>query len=399
MFENITYEKILERMLARVSDRFDKREGSVIWDTHSPTAIEFQILYLELDAILREAYGDTASREFLILRCKERGISPYGATKAVLKGEFSPVNIEMTGERFNIGMMNYTVTEKIGEGEYQVQCETAGTEGNQYLGRMTPIAYIDGLESAELTKVLIPGENEEETEALRQRYLASFEEKSFGGNVADYLEKTEAIPGVGKAKVTRIWNGDIRPTQMIPSEEVKEWYESTVDTLPEEIAKWLTSVYTAAAEKKLTTGGTVLLTILDSAYGAASDTLIKTVQNKIDPTENAGDGYGLAPIGHVVSVRSAAEIRIYVKTKITFDTGYGWNNLQTAIDEAVSDYLLTLRKSWAASPCLIVRISQIETRILDIPGIIDIQDTSVNGKEDNLILGTYEIPVYGGAGE
>lgn len=74
--------------------------------------------------------------------------------------------------------------------------------------------------------------------------------------------------------------------------------------------------------------------------------------------------------------------------KITFDTGYGWNNLQTAIDEAVSDYLLTLRKSWAASPCLIVRISQIETRILDIPGIIDIQDTSVNGKEDNLILGT-----------
>lgn len=64
MFENITYEKILERMLARVSDRFDKREGSVIWDTHSPTAIEFQILYLELDAILREAYGDTASREF-----------------------------------------------------------------------------------------------------------------------------------------------------------------------------------------------------------------------------------------------------------------------------------------------------------------------------------------------
>ena len=88
-----------------------------------------------------------------------------------------------------------------------------------------------------------------------------------------------------------------------------------------------------------------------------------------------------------------------MKTKITFDTGYGWNNLQTAIDEAVSDYLLTLRKSWAASPCLIVRISQIETRILDIPGIIDIQDTSVNGKEDNLILGTYEITVYGGAGE
>ena len=74
MYENVTYEEILKRMLDRVSSRFDKREGSVIWDTHSPTAIELKILYIELDTIIREAYGDTASREFLILRCKERGL-------------------------------------------------------------------------------------------------------------------------------------------------------------------------------------------------------------------------------------------------------------------------------------------------------------------------------------
>ena len=56
MYEDTTYEAILQRMLARVPDRFDKREGSVIWDTHSPTAIELQILYIELDSVLREAY-------------------------------------------------------------------------------------------------------------------------------------------------------------------------------------------------------------------------------------------------------------------------------------------------------------------------------------------------------
>ena len=80
MYEGITYETILDRMLSRVSNQFDKREGSVIFDTHSPTAIELQILYLELDTILKEAYGDTASREFLIRRCAERGITPYEAT-------------------------------------------------------------------------------------------------------------------------------------------------------------------------------------------------------------------------------------------------------------------------------------------------------------------------------
>ena len=52
---DVTYENLLERMLARVSDKFDKREGSVIFDTHSPTAIELQILYTELNTILTDA--------------------------------------------------------------------------------------------------------------------------------------------------------------------------------------------------------------------------------------------------------------------------------------------------------------------------------------------------------
>ena len=215
MYEDITYEKILDRMLARVPDKFDKREGSVIWDTHSPTAIELQILYIELDRILREAYGDTASREFLILRCRERGIIPHEATKAVLKGVFVPADIDVSGQRFNIGALNYAVGEKIADGEYRVVCETAGKTGNQFLGAMTPMEYIKGLKTAELTEILIPGEDEEETEDLRQRYFASFDENAFGGNRADYLEKTNAIPGVGRTKVTRIWNSGISPTDMI----------------------------------------------------------------------------------------------------------------------------------------------------------------------------------------
>lgn len=399
MYENTTYDVILERMLDRVSDKFDKREGSVIFDTHSPTAIELQILYFELERILQEAYGDTASREFLILRCKERGITPYEATNAILKGEFTPTSIDVIGKRFNIGSLNYVVTEQISDGVYRVQCEDTGVIGNQYLDTMIPIEYIEGLETAELTEVLIPGEDEEDTEDLRQRYFDSFEEKAFGGNVQDYLEKTNAIPGVGNTKVTRIWNGDIRPADMIPTDSVKVWYEGIITTLDDEVARWLSSVYTAALEKKLTTGGTVLLTILDSEYGVPTEELIQTVQTTIDPNENAGEGAGLAPIGHVVMVKGADPVIITVNTTIAFDTGYGWNNLQSSIDAAISDYLLELRKSWADSNNLIIRISQIETRLLGIGGIVDIDNTQINGSMDNLTLSTYEVPVYGGAGE
>ena len=396
MYEDTTYEAILQRMLARVPDRFDKREGSVIWDTHSPTAIELQILYIELDSVLREAYGDTASREFLILRCRERGIHPREATKAVLKGVFVPGSIDVAGQRFNIGDMNYVVRGKIADGEYQVECETAGKAGNQFFGAMIPMEYIKGLQSAELTGILIPGEDEEGTEELRQRYFSSFRENAFGGNRADYLEKTNAIPGVGRTKVTRVWNADISPADMIPKESVETWYNGIKGTLTGEVRYWLDSVFRAGKQKKLTTGGTVLLTIIDSEFGVASDALVQTVQTAIDPEVNAGEGYGLAPIGHVVKVESAKAKEIVVKTTLTFEPGYGWGNLQTIIEEAVSAYLLELRKEWDDASYLIVRISQIDNRILNVPGIVDIQNTSINGSRNNLNLGKYEIPVLGG---
>lgn len=397
MYE-VTYREILERMLNRVSDKFDKREGSVIFDTHSPTALELEILYVELNRMIAEGYGDTASREYLILRCKERGIIPYPATYAVLKGTFTPATVDVIGKRFNLGSLNYIVTEKIADGEYRVQCETPGTVGNQYFGQLIPIEYVEGLETATLTEVLIPGEDEEDTEDLRTRYFNSFDEKAFGGNVRDYIEKTNAIPGVGNTKVTRVWNGDIRPADMIPNEIVNEWYEGVIGTVNPTVKAWLEIVYSAAKAKKLTVGGTVLLTILNSEYGVPTPELIQTVQTAIDPEQNAGEGYGLAPIGHVVTVKPADAVTINVKTTITFDVGYGWNNLQSSIDEAIQAYLLELRKTWADNPYLVVRVSQIETRLLAIPGIVDIENTRINNKTDNLTLGKYEVPIYGGAG-
>ena len=59
-------------------------------------------------------------------------------------------------------------------------------------------------------------------------------------------------------------------------------------------------------------------------------------------------------------------------------------------------YLLELRKEWADASVTVVRISQIEARILSINGIIDAVGTTVNESTENISLGTYEIPVFGG---
>lgn len=387
---DVTYDDILTRMLSEVPDKFDKREGSVIFDALSPAALEFQNLYTELNRLTAEAYGDTASREFLIRRCKERGIIPYKATNAVLKGEFAPADIDVTNRRFNIEDLNYIALEKIKDGEYKMQCETVGVAGNLKLGTATPIDYIPGLESAKLVEILIPGEDEEETEALRKRYFASFTTKAFGGNRQDYIEKVGAIPGVGGVKLDVVWFNGVRPADYTPPDGTRQWIRDLDATTPQEIKKWLNLMY----ETRYANGFNIQVTVVDSDFNPVSEDFKNNIQKKLDPYEQAGEGLGLMPIGHLVVVKSAVAVPIKVNTTITFKDGCGWETLQSSINEVVSDYLYELGKTWADNDNLMVYKSQIESRILDVEGVLDVQNTKINEKEENLVLGKYEIPTF-----
>ena len=107
--------------------------------------------------------------------------------KLILKGEF---NIDIPiGSRFSLDNLNYVTTEKISTGVFKLECETAGIIGNENFGTLVPIEYIEGLESAKLSELLIPGGEGEDTEVFRKRYFASFNPEAYGGNIADYKEK------------------------------------------------------------------------------------------------------------------------------------------------------------------------------------------------------------------
>lgn len=100
LYDDITFEKILKKMLDRIPNTVDKREGSIIYDALAPAAAELQLLYIELETIYKQTFADTADREFLIKRASERNIKPYIATKAVSKGEFN-IDIPL-GSRFSL---------------------------------------------------------------------------------------------------------------------------------------------------------------------------------------------------------------------------------------------------------------------------------------------------------
>ena len=100
----MSVEVILERMIDRVLEQdsnIDTREGSIIYNALAPAAVEVMGMYIEAQRILDETFADTASREYLIKRAKERGITPQPATNAILKGIFKPSELTIPiGSRF-----------------------------------------------------------------------------------------------------------------------------------------------------------------------------------------------------------------------------------------------------------------------------------------------------------
>lgn len=348
MFESVTFESILQKMLDGMSG-VDKREGSIAYDALAPAAIEFVNAYINMDVVLNEAFADTASKDYLIKRCYERGIYLEPATNAIRQGEF---NIDVPiGSRFSLNQLNYVVIEKVDDGIFKMMCETTGVVGNADSGSMIPVEYIEGLETAMLTDVLIPGEDEEDVEHLRLRYFSSFDSQAFGGNAADYKQKIKAINGVGGVKIYRTPKG----------------------------------------------GGTVGAVIIDSTYSQPSDTLVADVQAKIDPIEGQGEGLGLAPIGHTVTITGCNVSPVDIQTSITCKSGWEWATIEKDVHKVIDDYFTELSQGWeeADKNNLIVRISQIETRLLAIDGVLDITNTILNNKALNLSIEPNSIPIRG----
>lgn len=351
MFESKTYENILASALARVPDTMDKRQSAIIYDAIAPACAELAQAYIDLDLILKETFADTAEGDYLEKRTRERGINREPATHAVVKLVTTPVDIQVPlNSIFSCQELNFTVTEKLADGIYKCICDTAGSEANSCSGQAIPNEYIRGLATANITEILKPAEDAEDDETLRARYLASLRDQAFGGNIADYKEKIHKLEGVGGVKVTPVWNG----------------------------------------------GGTVLITISASDYTVPTEYLINEVQTAIDPT---GDqkGVGIAPIGHIVTVKGAVADKINITTKLTFADGYQYENVSTLIEKALDEYYAEERKEWEKydETGIIIRISQIETRLLAINGIMDIADTTINGIAKNYQLSHDALPVRG----
>ena len=340
-FSEKTYARILAGQLARVPDTIDKREGSVIQTALGPESWYLEGVYLDMKRLQNSVYAGTAGGDSLDKIAVQYGLERKGAVRAIKKGVFD-VMVPI-GSRFSAMSENthiiYKVTEYMDTSEkkyvFALECETAGSLGNDYSGRILPIESVNGLAYAELKEVIRPGTDEEDDESLRSRILMKVRKPSTSGNKYDYYNWAMECDGVGAARIFPLADGP----------------------------------------------GTVKVVIADGKMEAAGPALVKTAADHIEE---------LRPVGADVTVVSARERRINVSARIRIRNGAGLGNVQNAFQEVLNEYL-----KQNAFNLTYVSLARVGTLLIGTAGVDDYDRLLLNGVSANLELDQEEIAVVG----
>jgi len=330
MFENMTFENILNDMLERIPNDIDKRPGSVIYDALAPCAYHLAQTYFQLSNYVDLFFAGTAVGEFLDRKAADYGLERKPAIKAVRKIETTgPVDI---GTRWGLEGTTYVITEKISDTEYKAECEQPGEIGNQYTGELENIDNVSGV-TATLADIIVSGEDEETDENFRLRILTYLQRPATSGNADHYRQWALEVPGVGDAKVFPLWNGP----------------------------------------------GTVKVLIVDSNK-EIDETLEQPVYEHIEKVR---------PIGANVTVDSPTKLDITVSAKVRFSPGYSIQAIQNAFMQALEQYRkdLIFKDSY-------ISYAYVGKLLFDTPGVIDYADLELNGEMQNVEIEEEKIPVF-----
>ncbi|MEW5321346.1 baseplate J/gp47 family protein [Geobacillus thermoleovorans] len=347
MFEDQTFEVIIQRMLSRIPDDFDKRQGSVIWDMLAPAALELERAYQQLYLVTNWLYlSADVPRDILLARVKDFGIQPKPAQKASgtvvftgLSGTLIPANTRISTDDstpiFFYTTGDATIPEN-GTVSVLVEAEIAGSSGNVLANTITVLVdVIDGVESVTNPQVFENGVDEESDESLLARYYERIRKPITSGNIAHYRQWALEVAGVGDAKVYPVWNGP----------------------------------------------GTVKVVLLGTDKTAPAQSVIDEVATHIE---------NVRPIGATVTVVGATEVPINVSATLTLVAGKTLADAQTEFEPLLIEYLQSL-----AFVDPVVRYTRVASLLLDCPSVIDYSNLTVNGSSTNVMVAEGEVAVKG----
>lgn len=331
MFEEMTYENILNDMLSKVNNDVDKREGSVIFDALAPCAYKLAEQYFMLNNFIDLVSGDTATGEYLDRVVNDYGVTRKKATHAIRKIQ-TTAGVAI-GTRWGLGDTTYIVTKKLTTTTYEAQCEQLGEVGNTHKGVLENIDNVSGV-TATLTDIIESGAEEETDENLRSRFYQQLRAPATSGNADNYISWAFQVEGVGNVKVFPLANGP----------------------------------------------GTIKILVIDSNM-EIDETLEMKVYNHIETVR---------PVGAQVIVDSPTSKVINISANVSIDSTRTLENIKQSFSEEVSKYLKGI-----TFETYTVSYAKIGSILLSVDGVLDYSQLKINGASSNVNVSQTEIAIKG----
>lgn len=265
MYDNKTLDEIHSLMLANIDNEYRKRQGYPTYDITRGFAFGVKDSWdLAYNTALKLDVENLRGTELDLFISERTGLDRKRATKS--KGEITIVNGNgsiLKGDLFaTVDGVQFVATEskEVHSGDsVHIESVVGGYDKNVGIGEITELPItLQGIYKVTNNTPLTGGYDTETDEDYRNRYYTKLRTPVNGVNANQYVLWAESIDGVGKARCIPIWNGI----------------------------------------------NTVKVVLIGNDFKPASDDLVSSVQNYIDPKKN-GDGSGVATIGAVTTVVKA----------------------------------------------------------------------------------------------
>lgn len=364
MFEDYTYERLMEDVLNNAPEGIDTRQGSIFYDAVSGPVMKIAKLYTDLDLIVELTSIATATGDALDAKASEYGMTRHAATKAKYYITFEGVTPQI-GERFYTDGQYFVLKEDTEKGIYYLEAEQAGSSGNEvYSGTpAVPVNSIEGLTAATFGMIYENGSDDEEDDDFRTRVQEKIAGPAENGNKQHYKTWCESRDGIGRARIFPLWNGP----------------------------------------------NTVKGVLIDTEGKPCSDAKVLEVQNYIDPatkgytatvdgkTYVVGDGLGegVANLGAHFTAVAASPLEITVTFTGELASGATKDAAEQEAAEAIEEYLKELVLTTVEAADIVVRVSAIGAILSGLQNLLDYSDLQLNGDTHNIIPGEDDVPVVG----
>ncbi len=354
MFEELTFETLLNEALARAPKGVDTRPGSIYYDAVVGVAFRQAKIYVDMSLVAELVDITTATGKYLDRKAGDRLVYRLAATSSKYFFEFEGDTPEI-GERFYTNGL-YFVLKKTSDNVFYLEAEEPGTFSNSvYSGTPAiPVNNIPNLISSTFGELMDRGTDEENDEDLRERLRDKISGPAENGNKQHYRTWCEEVEGVGRARIIPLWKGP----------------------------------------------NTVKGIIIDPNGTPAMPEVVKRVQEYVDPDEDGdgeGDGLGegVANLGAHFTAVAPDECVINISFDATLKENATVEQVISETKEAVAQYFQNLTLNSLENEVITVYYNSIYNIVFNLSTVEDYTNLTVNGSNNNIIPTNTSVAVVG----